>query len=116
MKTPHARFATSLFLLAIASLFPAASAAQDAPARLVPGPGEPSLVEVRQATDRFRDVNVALAEGYIRDPFDICETADMMGRPAAQGAMGVHYFRPDLLGITGPPSPRVSDGSCCSSW
>ena len=107
MRTPHARPVTLLILLAIASLFPAASAAQDAPARLVPGPGEPTLIEVRQATDRFRDVNVAMAEGYIRDPFDICETADMMGRPAAQGAMGVHYFRPDLLGITGPPSPRV---------
>jgi hypothetical protein len=59
-------------------------------------------------TERFRDVNVALAEGYIRDPFDMCETAEMMGRPAALGAMGIHFFRPDLLGITKPPSPRVS--------
>ena len=75
-----------------------------------PGPGEPTLAEVRTATERFRDVNVALAEGYIRDPFDICETADMMGRPVSDGAMGVHYFRPDLLGITAPPSPRV-DGN-----
>ena len=32
----------------------------------------------------------------------------MMGRPAALGAMGIHYFRPDLLGITAPPSPRVN--------
>jgi hypothetical protein len=108
MRTPHARPATSLMLLAIASLFPDAAGAQDAPSRFVPGPGEPTLVEVRQATDRFRDVEVALAEGYIRDPFNVCETADMMGRPAADGAMGVHYFRPDVLGITGPPSPRVS--------
>ncbi len=75
-----------------------------------PGPGEPTLAEVRTATERFRDVNVALADGYIRDPSDICETADMMGRPASDGAMGVHYFRPDLLGITAPPSPRV-DGN-----
>ena len=22
--------------------------------------------------------------------------------------MGIHYFRPDLLGISGPPNPRVS--------
>lgn len=72
-----------------------------------PGPGEPTLVEVKSATERFRDVNVALKEGYIRDPFNLCETADMMGQPASQGAMGVHYFRPDLLGITEPPSPRV---------
>lgn len=73
-----------------------------------PAPGEPTLAQVRQATERFRDVNVALAEGFIRDPGNICETAEMMGRPASLGAMGVHYFRPDLLGITAPPSPRVN--------
>ena len=73
-----------------------------------PSPGEPSLAEVRAATERFQDVKVALADGYIRDPSDMCETADMMGRPASAGAMGVHYFRPDLLGITGPPNPRVN--------
>ena len=72
-----------------------------------PAPGEPTLDDVRRATERFRDVNVALAEGYIRDPFDLCDTAEMMGRPASLGAMGIHYFRPDLLGITAPPSPRV---------
>jgi hypothetical protein len=76
--------------------------------RTTPGPGEPTLGDVRRATDRFRDVNVALAEGYIRDPFNMCETAEMMGRPASLGAMGIHYFRPDLLGITAPPSPRVN--------
>jgi hypothetical protein len=69
---------------------------------------EPTLAEVRQATERFQDVKVALAEGYIRDPNDMCETAEMMGRPAALGAMGIHYFRPDLLGITAPPAPRVN--------
>jgi hypothetical protein len=69
---------------------------------------EPSLDVVRAATARFRDVNVALAEGYLRDPFDLCDTAEMMGKPASLGVMGVHYFRPDLLGITGPPSPRVN--------
>jgi len=74
----------------------------------VPGPGEPTLAEVRQLAERFRDVKVALAEGYIRDPFNMCETATMMGRPAALGAMGVHYFRPDLLGVTAPPNPRVN--------
>ena len=75
-----------------------------------PAPGEPSLAQVRAATERFRDVNVALAEGFIRDPSNTCETAEMLGLPASRGAMGVHYFRPDLLGITAPPSPRV-DGN-----
>ena len=71
-----------------------------------PGPGEPTLAEVRAATEKYQDVNVALAEGYIRDPSDMCETADMMGRPISAGAMGVHYFRPDLLGITATASAR----------
>ena len=55
-----------------------------------PGPGEPTLSEVRRLTERFRDVNVALAEGYIRDPANLCDTATMMGRPASLGAMGIH--------------------------
>jgi len=71
---------------------------------------EPSLDQVRAATERYRDIKVALAEGYIADPENICDTADMMGRPASDGAMGIHYFRPDLLGISGPPNPRV-DGN-----
>ena len=69
---------------------------------------EPSLAEVRAATERFRDVKVALAEGYVRDPGNICDEAPMMGKPAALGNMGIHFFRPDLLGITGPPNPRVT--------
>lgn len=87
-------------------LFVAGSAVSAAPAS--PGAGEPTLEEVRKLTERFQAVNTALAEGYLRDPFDLCDTAEMMGRPAADGAMGVHYFRPDLLGITAPPSPRVT--------
>jgi hypothetical protein len=73
-------------------------------------PAEPDLATIRAATERFRDVKVALAEGYIPDPMGVCDTAPMMGRPAALGAMGVHYVRPDLLGISAPPSPRV-DGN-----
>lgn len=70
---------------------------------------EPSLEELRQITSRFRDVNVALAEGYVRDPLDLCDTAEMMGRPAELGAMGIHFFRPDLLGLYDEdPSGRVN--------
>jgi hypothetical protein len=74
---------------------------------------DPSLAEVRKATERFRDIKVALAEGYIRDPFDLCDTADMMGKPASLGAMGVHYLRPDLLKVAPPkdPSARVNGES-----
>ena len=87
-----------------------ASACTPPAATETPGQGEPTFAQVREATARFQDVNVALAEGYIRDPANICETADMMGRPASDGAMGVHYLRPDLLGVTAPPNPRV-DGT-----
>ena len=73
-------------------------------------PAEPTLDQVRAATERFKDVKVALAEGYIRDPSDTCDSAEMMGRPASLGAMGIHFFRPDMLGISAPPNPRV-DGN-----
>jgi hypothetical protein len=83
----------------------AEAAAANTPA---PGPGEPTLDEVRTVTEKYKDVKVALAEGYIRDPFDLCETADMMGKPVEAGAMGVHYFKPELVGVTSPPNPRVA--------
>lgn len=75
-----------------------------------PQPGEATLAEIRSATEKYRDIEVALAEGYIRDPANMCETAEMMGQPKENGAMGLHYFRPDLLGISAPPNPRV-DGN-----
>ena len=80
-----------------------------APAAAMAGE-EPDLDSVRAAAERFRDVKVALAEGYVRDPMNVCVTAEEMGQPASDGAMGVHYFRPDLLGISAPPNPRV-DGT-----
>ena len=73
-----------------------------------PAPAEPDLATVRAATARFQDVKQAVAEGYVRDPMDMCDTAAMMGRAPSLGAMGVHYFRPDLLGIKAPPTPRVN--------
>lgn len=58
------------------------------------------LAEIKTANVRFTDVKVALTEGYIRDPHDLCITAEMEGQAAEKGTMGIHYFRPDLLGIT----------------
>ena len=91
-------FALVAFLGAQASDSPAASLVS----------AEPTLDQVRTATERFRDVKVALAEGYIRDPMDHCVVAPDIGRPASDGAMGVHYIRMDLIGVSGPPNPRVS--------
>ena len=95
----HAMTSSIALALAAAATSPAAAS-----------PVEPTLEQVKAAAEKYRDVKVALAEGYIPDPSGMCETADMMGQPAKLGAMGVHYFRPDLLGISGPPNPRV-DGN-----
>jgi branched-chain amino acid transport system substrate-binding protein len=37
------------------------------------------LAEIKAASERFTDVNVALAEGYIPDPTGMCVTAEMEG-------------------------------------
>lgn len=108
---------TMLVVLAACGLsaVPSPLSAQSAPngsavSGATPAVAEPDLAAVRAATERFRDIEVALAEGYIRDPMNLCETAEMLGRPAALGVMGVHYFRPDLLGLTSPPDARA-DGT-----
>ena len=107
MNTRHLILTTTFVAAGLAAVFAGSNGARPA-STPAPRAGEPTLVEVRRATERFRDVNVALAEGYIRDPFNVCETAEMMGRPRELGAMGIHFFRPDLLGITSPPAPRVN--------
>jgi hypothetical protein len=70
-------------------------------------PSEPDIGEVRAATERFQDVKVAVAEGYVRDPMNMCVTGEEMGKPEL-GGMGIHYIRMDLLGVAGPPNPRVN--------
>jgi len=101
---PMSHASKGLLALVMAGVVQAAAAPS---AAAQPAPGEPTLAEVRQATERFRDVRVALAEGYVRDPMNMCETAEMMGWPASDGGMGIHFFRPDLLGITAS-EPRVA--------
>jgi hypothetical protein len=54
-------------------------------------PGEPTLDEVRSLTEKYKDINVAVADGYVRDPADMCDTATMTGKPPEWGAMCVHY-------------------------
>lgn len=68
--------------------------------------GEPTLKQVRAAAERYRDVDVAIAEGYTTD--NKCVTAEMLGFPAEQGAMGLHYVRRDLLGLPDNPKGRVA--------
>ena len=73
-----------------------------------PPSAEPTLDQVRAATEKYQDVKAAIADGYVRDPMDECVTAASIGYPPKSGAMGIHYARDDLLGIEGPPNPRVN--------
>lgn len=70
------------------------------------GNREPTLGQVKAAAERYRDVKVAIAEGYTTD--NKCVTAEMLGFPAEQGAMGLHYVRRDLLGLPDKPAGRVA--------
>jgi hypothetical protein len=66
-----------------------------------------ALAEIRAATEKYQDPEVALADGYVREPMNLCATSGDEDLPPNLGAMGIHYFRPDLLGITGA-EPRVN--------
>ena len=68
------------------------------------------LDAMRAAAEKYRDVTVALAEGYIPDPSGHCISAAHEGLPAEWGAMGIHYLRPDLLKLA-PPGDRVDGAS-----
>ena len=69
--------------------------------------GEPSLAAVRAASAKYQDVNKAIADGYTTD--GKCMSAPMIGYPRSAGAMGLHYVRKDLIGITpGAPGERVT--------
>lgn len=66
---------------------------------------EPTLDEVRSIAAKYRDVKVAIAEGYTTD--NKCVTAEMLGLPASMGTMGLHYVRRDVLGLPDKPVGRV---------
>ncbi|NIP79462.1 MAG: hypothetical protein GWM90_09705 [Gemmatimonadetes bacterium] len=71
------------------------------------------MAVVRAATEKYQDVAVAEAEGYVRHP--VCIVSPMEGQPKQLGAMGYHYFRPDLLGITAE-EPRVDGNGTHADW
>lgn len=96
----------------LAALSPIALSAQEM--ALVTSSPEPMDAEtvaaidaIRSATEKYAKVEAALGEGYVRDPGNLCSTASDEGLPIQLGAMGVHFFRPDLLQITAM-GPRVA--------
>jgi hypothetical protein len=67
----------------------------------IPQAGNPELAQllaaIRDTTDQYHDVNVALAAGY-RPSAAGCESSSI-------GAMGIHYGHPTLLGLVRGSSP-----------
>ncbi|GAA1060988.1 PepSY domain-containing protein [Agromyces bracchium] len=74
--------------------------AQAAPAGELPRPDHASqaalVAQVRAATARFHDVEVALAEGYV-------DTHECSSSP--DGAMGIHFINPALIAPGAPVDP-----------
>jgi hypothetical protein len=74
----------------------AVSASADVP-RTQP---DQALQQLRSQLDNYRSVSWATAHGYV--PASGCEAHPTLG------AMGYHYARPDLLGLTAPVNGRVN--------
>ena len=72
------------------------------------------LGDMRASTEKYKDINVALADGYIT-PDNHCVSAAGEGLPPELGAMGIHYIHPAMLKITGT-EPRVDGESTYTDW
>ena len=72
------------------------------------------LDEMRANVEKYKDINVALADGYIT-PDNHCVSAEGEGLPPELGAMGIHYIHPAKLQITGT-EPRVDGMSTYTDW
>jgi hypothetical protein len=72
------------------------------------------LDALRARVEKYQDVNVALADGYI-NPDNHCVSAAGEGLPPELGAMGIHFIHPALLQITGT-EPRVDGTSTYTDW
>ncbi len=79
--------------LAVALAVPAAAHESAGPAALTP-----ELATVRDGLVRFKDVKVAVAEGYV-------SLEECVAGPG--GAMGVHYLNKELVGSTDPLKPTI---------
>ena len=67
------------------------------------------IAAIRTATEKYKDVNVALADGYTLSPPGECVSAATEGLPPEWGTMGIHYIHPGILELTAT-EPRV-DGT-----
>ncbi|MGK7313619.1 MAG: hypothetical protein ACN0LA_15500 [Candidatus Longimicrobiales bacterium M2_2A_002] len=97
-------------VIALAALAAAAPPAA-AQARAIP---TAELDAIEAATERYRDLEVAIADGYVL-PMKMCVRSVDEGQPAQLGAMGLHFVRPDRLGITAE-APRVDGNGTHTSF
>ncbi|MRX45352.1 hypothetical protein [Agromyces kandeliae] len=89
--------ASTLVALAVAvPTLPAQAAPADDPARPEHASQSALVAQVRAATARFHDVDVAIAEGYV-DTHECSASAD--------GAMGIHFVNPALIAPGAPVDP-----------
>jgi len=75
---------------------------------------EVDLDQLREAMTKYKNIEVALAEGYL-SPDNHCVSAAGEGLPPDLGAMGVHFIQPKLLEITAT-EPRVDGDSTHTDW
>jgi hypothetical protein len=109
IRRAHRLLAATIALLLSATLATPASAhggADHEPSqrgqalgRLAPGIGA-ELAQVRAATARYHDVEVALADGFALPPDSYCVAGP-------DGAMGYHYVNLDRVGQLDPTLPQV---------
>ena len=70
--------------------------------------------QLRDMVSKYKDINVALADGYIT-PDNHCVSAKNEGLPPELGGMGIHYIHPALLKITAT-QPRVDGDATHTDW
>jgi hypothetical protein len=97
---------TALLLASICSPALARGAAAHEPGqrgqalgRTSPGLGA-ELAQVRAATARYHDIEVALADGFVLPPESHCVAS-------SEGAMGYHYVNGGRIGQLDPTMPQV---------
>jgi hypothetical protein len=81
---------------ALSSALIASTASAEVP-RTMP---DEALQQLRSQLSNYRSVTYAIEHGYV--PGRACESHPTLG------AMGYHYVRPDLLGLTAPVNGRVN--------
>jgi hypothetical protein len=68
------------------------------------------LDALRAAVEKYKNVDAALADGFVPDPSGECISAAAEGLPAEMGGMGIHYIHPAKLKLAAP-GDRVDGGS-----